>query len=56
MAKSSVVKTRMKSTGENSGYCYYTKKNTKKNTEKWIFRKYDPILRKHVEFKETKLK
>jgi ribosomal protein L33 len=29
---------------------------TKKLTEKLNFRKYDPVVRKHVEFKEEKLK
>lgn len=37
-----------------SGYIYYTKKN-KKNTEKRLeLRKYDPVIRKHVIFKESK--
>jgi len=25
-------------------------------TEKFAFKKYDPVARKHVEFKETKIK
>ncbi len=37
-----------------SAYCYYTKKNRTKTTERIVRRKYDPIVRKHVEFKETK--
>ena len=30
-----------------------TKKNPRTSTEKLIFKKYDPVLRKHVEFKES---
>ena len=45
-------------TGRPTGIYYVTKKNPKsQNTvEKIVLRKYDPIVRQHVEFKETKLK
>jgi large subunit ribosomal protein L33 len=33
-----------------------TKKNTRNMTEKMTKRKYDPVARKHVEFKEGKIK
>jgi large subunit ribosomal protein L33 len=33
-----------------------TKKNPKTATEKISFRKYDPIARRHVVFKEAKIK
>jgi large subunit ribosomal protein L33 len=33
-----------------------TKKNPRTSTEKLVFKKYDPIVKKHVEFKETKIK
>jgi large subunit ribosomal protein L33 len=33
-----------------------THKNPKKNTEKLTLRKYDPVARKHVQFKEAKIK
>ena len=41
-----------------AGTCFYyvTKKNPRNKTEKMSFRKYDPIARKHVEFKEAKIK
>ena len=39
-----------------TGYFYITKKNTRTSTEKLEFKKYDPRARKHVLFKETKLK
>lgn len=33
---------------------YYTKKNTMNTPDKLKLRKYDPKVRKHVEFEETK--
>jgi len=39
-----------------TGYYYVTKKNTRNQTEKLVFKKYDPVARKHVEFKEAKIK
>lgn len=33
---------------------YYTTKNTQNTTEKISLKKYDPILRKHVLYTETK--
>ena len=38
------------------GFYYVTKKNPRNTTEKLSFRKYDPVVRKHVVFKETKLR
>ena len=38
-----------------SGYFYITSKNIKKYKEKLAFKKYDPVMRKHVLFKEKKL-
>jgi large subunit ribosomal protein L33 len=40
---------------EESGIrAYYTKKNTQNTPDKLELRKYDPLLRKHVKFVETK--
>ena len=40
---------------EESGVrAYYTKKNTMNTPDKLTLRKYDPVLRKHVVFTETK--
>jgi large subunit ribosomal protein L33 len=39
-----------------TGFFYVTKKNPRTATEKLVFKKYDPVARKHVEFKETKIK
>jgi large subunit ribosomal protein L33 len=41
---------------DGSGFFYVTKKNTRTMTEKFSIKKYDPVLRKHVEFKEGKIK
>ncbi|MEM1244559.1 MAG: 50S ribosomal protein L33 [Pseudomonadota bacterium] len=38
-----------------TGHYYTTKKNTRK-TEKLLKKKYDPVVRKHVEYKEEKIK
>lgn len=37
-----------------TGFIYYKKKNTKKLVSKLQFRKYDPVVRKHVDFVEKK--
>ncbi|MFD0987140.1 MAG: 50S ribosomal protein L33 [Methyloligella sp. ZOD6] len=39
-----------------TGYFYVTKKNPRNSTEKLALKKYDPVARKHVEFKEAKIK
>ena len=39
-----------------TGFFYVTKKNTRTMTEKMSVKKYDPRVRKHVEFKEGKIK
>ncbi|MBM3590313.1 MAG: 50S ribosomal protein L33 [Alphaproteobacteria bacterium] len=38
-----------------TGFYYLARRNPKQKTEKMAFNKYDPIVRKHVEFKEQKL-
>ena len=55
MAKPTTIKIKLESTA-GTGYFYVTKKNSRTMTEKMTVRKYDPIARKHVEFKETKIK
>jgi large subunit ribosomal protein L33 len=39
-----------------TGYFYVAKKNPRTLTEKMEKRKYDPVVRKHVIFKENKIK
>jgi len=55
MAKPSTILVRLVSTAD-TGYFYVTKKNPRNSTEKFEFRKYDPRARKHVLFKEQKIK
>jgi large subunit ribosomal protein L33 len=55
MAKPTTLKIKLLSTAD-TGFFYVTKKNPRTKTEKMSLKKYDPIARKHVEFKETKIK
>ncbi|GIX17424.1 MAG: 50S ribosomal protein L33 [Rhodothalassiaceae bacterium] len=55
MAKPNSIKIRLVSSA-GTGYYYVTKKNPRKMTDKLVLRKYDPVVRKHVEFKEAKIK
>ena len=55
MAKPSTVLIKMVSSAD-TGYYYVTKKNPRTKTEKLELRKYDPVVRKHVLFKESKIK
>ena len=53
--KTAREKIRMVSTA-GTGYFYTTVKNKRKTPDKLVLRKYDPKIRKHVEFKEQKIK
>ena len=55
MAKPSSIKIRLNSTAD-TGFFYVTKKNNKTMPEKMQVRKYDPVAKKHVLFKEGKIK
>jgi large subunit ribosomal protein L33 len=55
MAKPATVKIKLVSSAD-TGFFYVTKKNPRNQTEKMSFKKYDPKVRKHVEFKESKIK
>ena len=55
MAKPASVLIRMVSTAD-TGFYYVKKKNARTQTEKLEMRKYDPVARKHVMFKEQKIK
>ncbi len=55
MAKSNTIQVKMVSTAD-TGYFYVKFKNPKLKTEKLELRKYDPKVRKHVIFKEQKIK
>ena len=55
MAKPTTIKIRLNSTAD-TGFFYVTKKNPRTKTEKLELKKYDPVARKHVVFKESKMK
>ena len=55
MAKATTIKTRLVSSAD-TGFFYVTKKNSRTMTEKLAVKKYDPVVRKHVEFREAKIK
>ena len=55
MAKPSSILIKLVSTAD-TGFYYVTKKNPRNTTQKMEFKKYDPVARKHVEYKETKIK
>ena len=53
MAKPASIKIRLNSTAD-TGFFYVTKKNARTKTEKMVLKKYDPVIRKHVEFREER--
>ncbi len=55
MAKAVSLKIKLVSSAD-TGHYYVTKKNSRTQTEKIVKKKYDPVAKKHVEFKETKIK
>ena len=55
MAKSAREKIRLVSSA-GTGHFYTTDKNKKNTPEKMSFKKYDPVARKHVTYKEAKIK
>ena len=55
MAKQTTILIKMVSSAE-TGYYYVKKKNPRTSTEKLEMKKYDPVARKHVLFKESKMK
>jgi Undecaprenyl-phosphate glucose phosphotransferase/ribosomal protein L33 len=55
MAKPTTIKIRLNSTA-GTGHFYVTKKNARTMTEKMVIRKFDPVVRQHVEYKEGKIK
>lgn len=37
-----------------TGYAYVTRKNRRNDPDRLVLRKFDPIVRQHVEFKEAR--
>jgi len=55
MAKKGVREKIKLESSEGTGYFYTTKKNKRNTTEKIELKKYDPVVQKHVIFKEKKI-
>jgi len=55
MAKPATLAIKLVSTA-GTGHFYVTKKNPRTQTEKLQFKKYDPRARKHVLYKEERMK
>jgi large subunit ribosomal protein L33 len=55
MAKATTIKVKLVSSAD-TGFYYVTKKNSRTMTEKLTKKKYDPVAKKHVEFREAKIK
>jgi large subunit ribosomal protein L33 len=47
------IKVKLRST-EGTGYTYMTTKNKATQRERITMKKYDPVIRRHVDFKEEK--
>jgi len=37
-----------------TGYSYVTRKNRRTNPDRMVLRKFDPVAREHVDFRETR--
>jgi large subunit ribosomal protein L33 len=55
MAKAVTIKVKLVSSAD-TGFYYVAKKNSRTMTDKLVKKKYDPVARKHVEFREAKIK
>ena len=55
MAKPATIMIKLVSTAD-TGFYYVTRKNPRTSTEKLELKKYDPVARKHVLYKEHKIK
>lgn len=54
MAKAKGVRQQIKLKSSESPYYYYSMKNKRNTPDRMTLRKYDPVVRRHVEFKEEK--
>ena len=54
MAKKEGARVNVQLRSSESSYSYYVSKNKRNDPERMELRKYDPILRRHVSFKEKK--
>lgn len=54
MAKSKDVRSYVKLVSSESDHCYFVQKNRNNTKDRLQLRKYDPKVRKHVQYKEGK--
>jgi large subunit ribosomal protein L33 len=54
MAKKKGVRILVKMRSSESGHIYYTEKSRRNDPNRLELRKYDPVIRKHVVYRETK--
>ena len=55
MAKPTTITVKMVSSAD-TGHFYIARKNPRLKPEKMEFQKYDPVVRKHVAYREQKMK
>ena len=55
MAKAISLKVKLVSSAD-TGHFYVTKKNSRTMTDQLVKKKYDPVAKKHVEYRESKIK
>jgi len=55
MAKAASIKIKLVSSAD-TGFYYVTKNNSRTMTDNLVKKKYDPVAKKHVEFRESKIK
>ena len=55
MAKAISLKIKLVSSA-GTGHYHVTKKNSRTQTDKLVKKKYDPVAKKHVEYREGKIK
>ena len=53
--QSRYIKVKLVSSAD-TGFYYVTRKNSRTMTDKLVKKKYDPVAKKHVEFREGKIK
>ncbi len=54
MAKKKGSRTLIKMKSSESGHMYYTEKNRRNDSQRLELRRYDPFVRRHVVYRETK--
>jgi large subunit ribosomal protein L33 len=54
MAKKTGARETVKMKSTESPHMFTTQKNKRNNPDRITLRKYDPVVRKHVEYKETR--